>query len=994
MRVLLTLWDLYKGIGGGQVVYRRLIESNPDIEFSYLRVAESQDAQRPVNARTIPPFPRRALRLNTPPPHPSYERNALEEANAIARSVAGQSFDIVESPDFLTFGSALRDACAHHGVKVGRFVLSMHGNSSRSIDLNWGAAGDRVLEQKLLERRQFARADGVYGISRRYIHEWQRVIDRDVYYLDPAQFILAHTPGEAWTGSAPPSLYCIGRSERLKGNDLFIELVRWLDANSFGKVEHIGASDVFNGISSAYHLGNIAKVRGIEIPHRPTLSHEGLAALYATSAIVVLPTRYDTLNLVALEALFSGCPVAVSTRAGVCDYLDEGHPHLPYLKLDLDDFYGNIPALRDLIDNYHARRQALHLALKKYPPIPATPVDMQAVYGAILDAPPRVNGVPHRSFQLGGLSDSIRLRNEDASEMACGSLTYEEGAYPVRHRVLHLARRMCPDGWRNRLHPLVRSPRRFIIDRLRTSGYFGDAYYFSALLDSRWVPHRLRDLGGRAERSQDHLKEKLSTAYHYASSPLFRCNFWLDIARIERLRGQDLMAAVYELRLLRLLGDDRLGLVPRLTDTLETHGFHREAEGVRALYVDPSTAPEHVHALLRDGFEELRYYNEKPWAVIDDRRAGAARVAVIVSLYKAADKLRFFLTALAQQTLVRQDQVEIILVDSGSPTDERAVFEAFYRASPLNMIYARSSTRETIQAAWNRGIKLARAPYLVFLGVDEALYPEALEVLAEELDHHPNADWVMANSIVAAVDENGLYKNDIMTYDRSGATKDHVYLETCYLSWVGGMYRRTIHDRYGYYDESFRGAGDTEFKNRILPYISVRFVDRMLGLLLNYPDGQTTASPMAEIEDSRAWYLHRTAGGLRYAFANRPVEDAEALLHLALGYRKSHFRRTSTDVEYAVMLTDYILSRKPHSLPAITAGPWLRKLLSHLRRLEFTWEPPSRLDAIANMIRAWHAAQGWQDSQRKDAACRGGQLHCKVLNDNRYEQHSWLWKTI
>ena len=194
-------------------------------------------------------------------------------------------------------------------------------------------------------------------------------------------------------------------------------------------------------------------------------------------------------------------------------------------------------------------------------------------------------------------------------------------------------------------------------------------------------------------------------------------------------------------------------------------------------------------------------------------------MAVIVSLYKAADKLNNFLTAIAQQTLVRQGKVEFILVDSGSPTKEREALEGFLRDNPLSVVYARSHARETIQAAWNRGIGLARAPYLVFLGADETLYPETLEVLAQELDENPDVDWVMSNSIVTAVDDAGLYKNDIMPYDRTGAGKDHVYLETCYLSWVGGMYRKSIHDRFGYYDETFGAAGDTEFKNRILPYI-------------------------------------------------------------------------------------------------------------------------------------------------------------------------------
>lgn len=995
MRVLLALSDLYRNTGGGQTVYRKIIETAPNIEFCYLREAEAEHEQRPPNTRTFPLLSRNTLRLNTPPPHLDYERNALEEADAIARSVAGQSFDIVETPDFLTFGAALREACAYRGVKVGRFVLSMHGNISTSIELNWGSAGDKVLEYAVLEQRQFAAADGVYGISRSYIREWQARVDREVQYIDPAHFVRSRLPRGPLSDSAPPSLFCIGRSERLKGNDLFIELVRWLDPATYAKAQHVGPIDVSNGVSSAYHLANISRMRGLDVSYQPTLSVDELSAIYAAPSIIVLPTRYDTLNLVALEALFSGCPVAVSSKAGVCDYLDDAHPHLPYLKLDLGDFYGNVGAMQDLVENYDSHRRALHEALLEHPPLPATPLDMEGVYQGILDASARTPQPSSRRLELRLAGRSSPSEERDTAPALVGTSYEEEEAPALGHRVVQLVRHATPTEWKNRLRPLIRAPRHFLIDRLRGTGYFGDAKYFAMLADAHRVPHRLRNLGKRSERSQNELKDKLRGIYHDASNLLFRCNFWLDIARVERLRGQDLMAATYELRLLRLLGEDRLGLLPRLVETLEKHGFTREAEGVLAQYADPAAAPERVHALLKERFDQLRHYNEKPWAVVDDRRTGAARVAVIVSLYKAADKLRFFLTALSRQSLIQRGEVEIILVDSGSPTDERAAFEGFHAEHPLSIVYARSAGRETIQAAWNRGIRLATAPHLVFLGVDETLYPEALEVLTDELDNHPETDWVMANSLVTAVDEHGLHKNDIMPYDRSGATKDNVYLETCYLSWVGGMYRKSIHDRFGYYDETFRGAGDTEFKSRLLPHINVRFVDRMLGLFLNYPDGQTTASPMAEIEDNRAWYLHRTAGGIRYAFDSRSVEDAEALLRLCTGYRKSYYRHISTDVEYGSLLADYILSREPDSALASALAPGLHALVEQLRRLEFSPHSTSRRDAIGRMTGAWRTARSWQKEHERTPPELGvGTSHYKLSNDNRYEQHSWLWKSV
>ena len=233
------------------------------------------------------------------------------------------------------------------------------------------------------------------------------------------------------------------------------------------------------------------------------------------------------------------------------------------------------------------------------------------------------------------------------------------------------------------------------------SQYFGDPRYFDTAVDSLQIHRRLEQVSNQRELNQDALKERLLANYRNATSPLFRCNFWLDIARIERLRGNDLIAVAYELRVLRLLGDDRMGLLPRVSDTMRQHGFKQEADAAQAMFGDPVRADERVYAFLQAAFERLKKNEEKPFQILDDRRSGSPRVAVIVSLYKAADKLSNFLTAIAQQTLVRQGKVEFILVDSGSPTKEREALEGFLRDNPLSVVYARSHARETIQAAWN-----------------------------------------------------------------------------------------------------------------------------------------------------------------------------------------------------------------------------------------------------------------------------------------------------
>lgn len=960
MKVLLLVSDLFKSVGGGQTVYRKIVESTPDVDFYYFQVEETPNSMRPANAHAISLRPSVNVSFLTPPPHQNHFLSPLRQADQFARSVSGKQFDIVEGPDFLTCGGFLREAFAFHGVRVDRFVLSLHGNISTSIDLNWGSAGDSSGMVKQEELLQFDAADGVYGLSKRYIEHWQTRVPREVTLFDPIHFLSLNQLGEE---PAPvldkPSMFCIGRAERLKGNDLFIEISRWIDPSLYDRAVHLGHRVNVNGHDSDELLEAMSRSRGLTVEHHGPRSLRELQALFESRALIVLPVRYDTLNLVCLEALFHGCPVIVSENAGVCDYLDEFHPKIPYAKIKFDNLYGSIAIIEDLLANYSAHRRSLRMALLQSPPTPFAPLGMRTFYETVLGAAPR-----ERTATLGPPSLwGRRVYSEDVHRNDIAAGTVDLGAIESSISAEQL----------ERTGPLL--------------GFLGDA---------EGVLSRMEQIAGMSERNDDAVMEKMLALYDRSSSPILRCNLWHELARLERLRGNDAMAATYELRILRLLGDDRLGLLPRVTKALRANRAADVANAVEAMFGsgDKETA---VFDLLNQRFNKLRHYEEKRFAITDDRRtAEPPTVSVIVSLYGAESKLNFFLTMLCRQTLLRSGKVEVILVDSGSPTNERDVFEQFQRSNPFSAIYVRSAERETIQAAWNRGIKLARAPYLVFLGADEAIYPETLALLADELDRNPGVDWVMSDSLVTAVEDNGVLSYDIMQYDRAGGTKNHILLDTCYISWVGGMYRKSIHDRCGYYDEEFRGAGDTEFKNRIFPYIKVKFVNRLLGLFLNYPEGQTTASPMAEIEDFRAWYLYRSPGGVKYLFEGLPVNEAEAALALTLEYRKSYLSHISMDMELAVPLARYILERKPASAIARFVATDVEQLQHSLRKLEFVDAPIGAAELKARILGAWRDGVLAQERHRAGLGKLGvaASPTYSMMNDNRYEQHSWLWKSV
>ena len=129
-------------------------------------------------------------------------------------------------------------------------------------------------------------------------------------------------------------------------------------------------------------------------------------------------------------------------------------------------------------------------------------------------------------------------------------------------------------------------------------------------------------------------------------------------------------------------------------------------------------------------------------------RPPAPLVSAIVSTYNNERFMEGRLRDLVAQTL--GDRLEIIVVDSGSQGNEGAIVKRFMEKHS-NIRYIRTEERERIYQAWNRGIRAARGKYVTSANTDDRLRPDALEILASELDAHPEmalayADFFITNT--------------------------------------------------------------------------------------------------------------------------------------------------------------------------------------------------------------------------------------------------------
>ncbi|MBI4568079.1 MAG: glycosyltransferase [Planctomycetes bacterium] len=207
-------------------------------------------------------------------------------------------------------------------------------------------------------------------------------------------------------------------------------------------------------------------------------------------------------------------------------------------------------------------------------------------------------------------------------------------------------------------------------------------------------------------------------------------------------------------------------------------------------------------------------------------------VSAIVSLYRAERFVRGLLDDLLAQTIA--DRLEIVIIDSGSPENERSIVEEYQRRH-TNVVYYRTAARETLYAAWNRAARLARGRYLTNANADDRHRPDALERLAAALDRDPEAALAYADLAATAAANARFEEAPIIGHTRWPDHDPRLLFRVCYVG-PQPMWRRDLHERHGFFDPEFQSAGDYEFWLRVAR--AERFVHLPEVLTLYYSSGE------------------------------------------------------------------------------------------------------------------------------------------------------------
>jgi glycosyltransferase involved in cell wall biosynthesis len=237
-------------------------------------------------------------------------------------------------------------------------------------------------------------------------------------------------------------------------------------------------------------------------------------------------------------------------------------------------------------------------------------------------------------------------------------------------------------------------------------------------------------------------------------------------------------------------------------------------------------------------------------------------VSALVSAYNSEKFIRGCLEDLKAQSFA--GKLEIIVIDSGSEQNEAAVVRELQQTFP-SIVYIHTQERETLYAAWNRGIRAARGAYLTSANTDDRHRADALEIMSGALEDHPEADLVYADCYATSVPNEPFDRNDhAVRYRYPDYFPPLALLH--FLFSPQPVWRKEVHARIGYFDESYHASGDYEFNLRFaLNGLKALHLAEPLGLYLTHPGAISSTARMAE-ENRRISSLYMTFENIERAY--------------------------------------------------------------------------------------------------------------------------------
>jgi hypothetical protein len=243
----------------------------------------------------------------------------------------------------------------------------------------------------------------------------------------------------------------------------------------------------------------------------------------------------------------------------------------------------------------------------------------------------------------------------------------------------------------------------------------------------------------------------------------------------------------------------------KMMEVYKDHGrFKGQAKKLKEYLVNNEKNNFHQMAQIIYG-EEIKKYDLKSVNL-----GQIPKISFITSVFKGDEFIESFMKDMTRQTIFKE-KCELILVNCNSPENEEQTILKYKELYPDNIKYIKLDYDPGIYGAWNIAVKECSGEFISNANLDDRKSPEFAEKLAKILVLRPEIDCVYT--------ENLLTQKSQETFENNSSNGQTYPAEEFSLeAMLRGnpphcmpMWRKSLHDKNGTFDEKYKSAGDWEF---------------------------------------------------------------------------------------------------------------------------------------------------------------------------------------
>lgn len=234
------------------------------------------------------------------------------------------------------------------------------------------------------------------------------------------------------------------------------------------------------------------------------------------------------------------------------------------------------------------------------------------------------------------------------------------------------------------------------------------------------------------------------------------------------------------------------------------------------------------------------------------------RVSIITSIYNGDAFITGFLEDIVRQTIFSES--ELLLINANSPGNEEAIIKEYMKQYP-NIIHVKLDQDPGIYGVWNIGVRMAAADLVTNANLDDRRNPYALEMQVQTLERDETIDLAYGD-LAITLNPNETWKNTTAQYVAQTAEFAPSAIRFC-LPGPQPVWRKSMHTKYGYFDESFFSSGDWDMWCRAVSKGAKfkKVPNCITGLYYQNPTGISTdpdavKTKRRDAENQRVWNMY------------------------------------------------------------------------------------------------------------------------------------------